>query len=353
MARVTRVEPHLSVEEVKERMLYDPCPSRRQRWLIIYNALVDPREASDIAKHAGVSVHTVHKLIPAYNRLGIAAVETPGRGGRRREYLTLDEEQDFLTPFFERAERGELTTVQQIKQAFEERVEHEVDETTIYRLLDRHKWRKLQPRPFHPQEKQEEKKQFEQNFSEMVEEAIKTKDPNDQREVLLMAEDEACFGRISIPRCCWAPKGIRPRVPRQVVREYINVYAAVAPKTGEMISLILSSCDTAMMNIFLEHVSNNFSDKFIVMQSDNAGWHNAKDLVIPENIRLIYQPAYSPDLNPVEHLWDDLREKDLPNRAFDSLDAVIDALCNGLQRLEGNPEYLRSMTYFPHFKMVS
>ena len=100
MARITRVASHFSIEEVKERMLYDHRPWCRQRWLIIYNALVDPREASDIAKHVGVSVHTIHKLIPAYNRLGIAAVETPGRGGRRREYLTLDEERDFLTPFF-------------------------------------------------------------------------------------------------------------------------------------------------------------------------------------------------------------------------------------------------------------
>jgi hypothetical protein len=79
--------------------------------LIIYNAMVDAREASDMAKHVGVSVDTVHKLIPAYNRLGVTAVETPGRGGWCREYMTLDEERDFLTPFFDRAQRGELTTV--------------------------------------------------------------------------------------------------------------------------------------------------------------------------------------------------------------------------------------------------
>jgi len=132
MSRITRIVSHLSIEEVKERMLHDPRPWCRQRWMIIYNASVDPREAIDIAKHTGVSVHTVHKLIPAYNRLGVAAIETPGRGGRRREYLSFDEEQDFLTPFFERAERGELTTAQQIKQAFEERVGHEVDESTIH-----------------------------------------------------------------------------------------------------------------------------------------------------------------------------------------------------------------------------
>jgi DNA-binding NarL/FixJ family response regulator len=86
MARITRAVPHVSVEEVKERMNTDPNPLYRKRWLIIYNALVDPREAKDIAKHTGVSVKTVQKLISTYNRLGMAAVETPGKGGRRNEY---------------------------------------------------------------------------------------------------------------------------------------------------------------------------------------------------------------------------------------------------------------------------
>ena len=353
MARITHVKLHLSIEEVKERMLYDQRSWCRQRWMIIYNALVDPREASDIARHTGVSVHTVHKLIPAYNRLGIAAVETPGRGGRRREYMSFDEEQDFLRPFFDHAERGELTTVQQIRQAFEERVGNDVNESTIYRLLERHQWRKLVPRPFHPQADQKEQEQFIQNFPKIVEEAVKTKDPKDNRPLLLMAEDEACFGRISIPKRSWAPKRMRPLVPRQIVREYTYVYTAVAPKTGEISSLVLPYCNTAMMNIFLNHVSNTFSEYFIVMQTDQAGWHDSKDLVLPPNIRLIPQPAYSPELNPVEHLWEELREKDLPNRAFPSLDAVIDALCYGLQRLEQNSKLIRSMTYFPHFRMVS
>src|SRR5438477_9856154 len=128
MARITRAALHVSVEEVKERMNNDPHPLYRKRWLIIYNALVDPREAKDIAKHTGVSVKTVHKLISTYNRLGIAAIETPGKGGRRNEYLTFEEEKELLTPFFELAKKGELTTVAQIKQEFEKKVGHEVDE---------------------------------------------------------------------------------------------------------------------------------------------------------------------------------------------------------------------------------
>jgi len=68
MGRITRAKLHVPVEEVKERMNNDPRPLYRRRWMIIYNALVDPREAKDIAKHTGVSVKTVHKLISTYNR---------------------------------------------------------------------------------------------------------------------------------------------------------------------------------------------------------------------------------------------------------------------------------------------
>jgi len=66
-----------------------------------------------------------------------------------------------------------------------------------------------------------------------------------------------------------------------------------------MTSLILPSVDTAMMNLFLHHVSHTFSKYFLVIQVDQAGWHSSKDLIIPENMRLIPQPAYSPEINQV------------------------------------------------------
>src|SRR5712691_13361116 len=114
MARVTRAAAHLSIEEVKNRLKTDPRPWCRQRWLIIYNALVEPRKAEEIARHCGVSKATVHDVISTYNRLGVAAVETAGKGGRRRQYLTLEEEKEFLAPFFAQAERGDIATVGQI-----------------------------------------------------------------------------------------------------------------------------------------------------------------------------------------------------------------------------------------------
>jgi hypothetical protein len=84
MARITRAAAHVSLEEVKSRLQNDPRAWCRQRWLIIYNALVDPRKAEEIAKHCGVSKATVHQVISLYyNRFGVSAVETPGKGGRR------------------------------------------------------------------------------------------------------------------------------------------------------------------------------------------------------------------------------------------------------------------------------
>jgi transposase len=352
MARVTHAAPHLPLAEVKNRMRTDPRAMSRQRWLIIYNALVEPRRASEIARHCGVSKATVHAVISRYNRFGVAAIETPGKGGRRRQYLTLEEEKAFLVPFFAQAECGQIATVGQIWRAYAQRIGHEVDDSTIYRLLHRHSWRKMMPRPKHPKADPQCQAQFKKEFPVQVKAALATREPEDERPVLIMAQDEGCFGRISRAKRCWAPPGTRPHTPAQVVREHIYAYAAVAPDLGQMVSLILPQASTEMMNLFLEQVSQTFSKHFIVMQVDGAGWHRANDLVIPENIRLISQPAYSPELNPVEHIWDELREKYFHNRIFSSLERLIDVLCQGLTALADDAERLRSLTGFSHLRVA-
>jgi transposase len=157
---MTRATPHLTAEEVKTRLQQDSRPMYRQRWLIIYNALVDPREASEIAKHTGTTVAMVHRVIASYNRLGVSAVETAGKGGRRRQSLSLEEEQALLASFFSRAERGEIATAEEIQHAFEAQVGHAVHKSTISRLLKRHGWRKPVPRPVHPKAKAEAQEQF-------------------------------------------------------------------------------------------------------------------------------------------------------------------------------------------------
>ena len=169
---------------------------------------------------------------------------------------------------------------------------------------------------------------------------------------MILAQDEARFGRITQPRRCWAPYPERPVVPRQIVQEAIYVYAAVCPDKGRLTSLILPFANTEMMNLFLEQVSEDYADSFVVMLTDRASWHSSATLKVPENIRLIHQPPYSPELNPTEHIWEDIREKDFPNTASDSLDEVIDTLTDGINRLAVQPEQLRSMTLFPYLNLT-
>lgn len=162
-----------------------------------------------------------------------------------------------------------------------------------------------------------------------------------------MFQDEGRFGRINDSRRCWAPKGCRPIVGRQVVRESSYAFAAVSPADGVMDSLILPEVSAVTMSLFLAEVSQRHPDDAIIMCLDGAGWHRAGELTVPANMRLLLLPPYSPELNPVEDIWDDLREKWFANRVFQSMDAVEDRLEAALLDMERRPDRVLSITGFP------
>jgi len=352
MGKITRAANHLKLEQVKEKMKECKDTKQLKRWQIVYATLLQPRKAEDIAICIGVSKSLVQKIISRYNREGVEAIEIKSCGGRYHEYLSIEEEKNFLAPFWKLAEQGEITTTEELHRAYEEQVGHPVHETTIYRLLERHNWRKLLPRSIHPKADIEAQEAFKKKLPQSIEEALQDRKPDDHRPVIFMVQDEARFGRITQPRRCWAPKGMRPCTPHQIVREAIYAFTAVAPQYGKMTSLILPTANTDMMELFLEHISKEFTGSFLVMQVDGASWHRSQQLHVPENIRLIFQPPYSPQVNPVEHIWDELREKNFHNRIFPSLDALQDHLCTALNKLSSNTGIIRSLTYFPHIYLA-
>lgn len=170
--------------------------------------------------------------------------------------------------------------------------------------------------------------------------------------IRILFQDEARFGRISDTRRCWAPLPMRPVVGHQVIREYVYAFMAVSPRDGRCASLVLPWVDADTMSLFLAHTAAEFPSDVCVVVLDGAGWHRANELTIPPSMRLVFLPPYSPELNPVEHLWDYLRAHHFGNDTFPTLDAVVDRLCVGIRDLMNHPDMVSSTTQFGWLKTL-
>jgi len=158
-----------------------------------------------------------------------------------------------------------------------------------------------------------------------------------------MFQDEARFGRISDSRRCWCKKPLRPLVKAMLTHEYVYAYAAVSPVDGRLDALVLPHVNAQCMQLFIDEVARRYPEDNLIMVLDGAGWHKAGSLRLPDNLRLHFLPPYSPELNPQEHIWDELREKHFHNRVFDSLNALEDQLVQALRVFEQDPLRMHSI----------
>lgn len=145
--------------------------------------------------------------------------------------------------------------------------------------------------------------------------------------------DEGRFGLQSTVGRCWALRGERVLSPVNPGYQNFYLYSAVAPHTGKSFHWILPWVNTEIMSFYLRKFSMEYSQEKILLIMDQAGWHDSHNLICPDNISIKLLPPYSPELNPVEHLWQWLRRHVCRNRFFKSLDEMIDALCETIKTL--------------------
>ena len=148
------------------------------------------------------------------------------------------------------------------------------------------------------------------------------------KNVRLIFQDEAGFGRINKPKYCWCYQGLRPDVPCHHIREYRYAYGAAEPLTGSSFFLIMPYCNTACMNVFLCELAKAYPDDWIILVCDGAAWHRAKALEIPPNIQLLFIPPSTPEMNPMEQIWKEIRKLGFRNEIFQTLDKVVVRLCD-------------------------
>ena len=131
-------------------------------------------------------------------------------------------------------------------------------------------------------------------------------------------------------------------MPCHHIREYRYVYGAVEPLIGESCFVVMPYCNTESMNMFLEELSNTFPRDKIILVCDGAAWHKSGSLRIPENIELVFIPPYTPEMNPIEQIWKEIRKRGFKNEVFQTLQKVVDRLCDTICSLSN--ETIKSIT---------
>lgn len=145
--------------------------------------------------------------------------------------------------------------------------------------------------------------------------------------------DEARFGTHSKLGHGWFPTGLRTTKKVKLGFKNFYVYSAVNVISGVDFSLILPKVDTICMNKFLKHMSLFLGDSEAILVMDGAAWHKSKNLQLPENIEILYLPPYSPELNPVEKLWQQMKACIIKNKIYDSLEELENAVCNFIRNM--------------------
>ena len=180
--------------------------------------------------------------------------------------------------------------------------------------------KKVMPISRHPKKAKQEVIETSKKINSM---AKRLRSVYSDKMIRIMFQDEAGFGRISKPKYCWCTKEVRPEVPCHHIREYKYAYVN--------------------MNVFLEYLSKQYEEDIILLICDGAVWHKSKGLDIPKNIKIEHIPPYTPEMNPTEQIWRQIRSMGFKNEVFRTLKDVIDRLCDTINLL--TKDMVKSITH--------
>jgi hypothetical protein len=157
-------------------------------------------------------------------------------------------------------------------------------------------------------------------------------------------KDEARIGQKNKITRRWAKRGTRPSAPRDQRTASTYIFGAICPKQGKGAALILPFCNTEAMNLHLAEIAKAVAPgTHAVLLVDQAGWHLSAGLFIPANITIIPLPPKCPELNPVENIWQYMRDNWLSNRIFKSYDDIVDHCCYAWNTLLDRPWKIMSI----------
>ena len=217
-----------------------------------------------------------------------------------------------------------------------------LDETTVGRELKALGFAKISARPRHYAQNELAVEAFKKNFpAELAK--IRARLPKGV-EIELWWQDEARIGQKNKLTRRWARRGTRPRAPRDQRTEWAYIFGAICPAKGKGAGLVMPWCDTDAMAAHLIEISAAVDPgAHAVLIVDQAGWHLTPKLAIPDNITVLALPPRSPELNPVENVWQFMRDNWLSNRIFKSCEDIVALCCQAWNNLIDQPWKIMSL----------
>jgi len=177
-----------------------------------------------------------------------------------------------------------------------------------------------------------------------VRDALKDKALAPETPVEIWYQDEARVGQKNGLTYQWAPKGERPRQPKDQRYDNAYIFGAICPARGTGAALVMPYANTEAMNGHLAEIALNVAPgAHAVVLIDGAGWHTSKMIATPTNITLLKLPAYCPELNAQENIWQYMRQNWLSNRIFVDYAAIREACCNAWNNLITDPKRITSI----------
>lgn len=163
-------------------------------------------------------------------------------------------------------------------------------------------------------------------------------------DVEIWFQDETRVGQQGSITRTWFYKGKRPRLVRQ--QQFLNsyIFGAVCPNRDLACGFISPYVNDIAMQIHLDLISKEIKTHAAIVM-DKAGWHRSKQLKIPNNITILFLPPYSPELNPKENFWQQLKSKELSNRVYNSVEDIMDAACTAWNNFTGVKGNVRNLCY--------
>ena len=212
---------------------------------------------------------------------------------------------------------------------------------TLSRELRALDYRKLSARPRHHAKSEAAVAAFKKNFPARLEEIAQAVDG---KPIEIWFADEARIGQKNKITRRWAKRGTRPSAPKDQRTASAYIFGAICPAHGKGAGLVLPRCTTQGMTLHLKEIAQAVApEAHALVLVDQAGWHQSKNLVVPANITLVPLPSKAPELNPVENIWEYMRENWISNRIFASYGDILDHCCDAWNKLTNRPWLIMSI----------